>query len=153
MYDLLLLLHSWNRRLILILGIAAVLMAYNGWRSKRIFTSLDNLLGTTFMVALQMQFLSGLILYFFLSPKTAYALAHFPTVMKDPGLRYFAIEHGFIMLLAITLAQFGRIKVHKTDDDNLKHKLSFIYYVVAMFIILLMVPFGNSHEGAPLFRF
>lgn len=153
MYDVLLMLHSWNRRLILIIGIAVVLMAYNGWRNKRIFSSLDNLLGTTFIGALHMQLLFGLILYFFLSPKTIYALAHFSEVMKDSNLRYFAIEHGFIMLLAIALAQVGRIQVHKTDVDELKHKRSFIYYAIAMFLILLMVPYGNSQQGMPLFRF
>ena len=153
MYDVLLMLHSWNRRLILIIGIIVVLMAYNGWRNKRIFSSLNNLLGTTFIGALHIQLLLGLILYFFLSPKTIYALAHFSEVMKDGNLRYFAIEHGFVMLLAIALAQFGRIQVHKTDVDELKHKRSFIYYAIAMFLILLMVPFGNSQQGMPLFRF
>ena len=153
MYDVLLLLHSWNRRLILIVGIAVVLMAYNGWRNKKIFSSLDNLLGTTFIGALQMQLLFGLILYFFLSPKTTYALSHFSVAMKDSNLRYFAIEHGFVMLLAITLAHIGRIQVHKTEDAQLKHKRSFIYYAIAMFLILLMVPFGNSQQGVPLFRF
>jgi cell division protein FtsW (lipid II flippase) len=152
MYDILLLLHSWNRRLILILGITAVLLAYNGWRSKRIFSPLDNLLGTTFMGALHMQLLFGLILYFFLSPKTTYALTHFSEAMKDSNLRYYAMEHGFVMLLAIALALFGRIKVHRTDDDKLKHKRSLIYYTIAMFLILLMVPFGNSQQGMPLFR-
>lgn len=153
MYEVLLLLHSWNRRIILVLGITAVLLAYNGWRNKRIFSSLDNLLGTTFMGALHMQILFGLILYFFLSPKTTYAIAHFSEAMKNGYLRYFAIEHGFVMLLAIALAQVGRILVHKTDDDKLKHKRSLIFYAIAMFLILLMVPFGNSQQGMPLFRF
>lgn len=153
MYDVLLMLHSWNRRLILILGIAAVLMAYNGWRNKRIFSSLDNLLGTTFVGALHIQILVGLILYFFLSPKTMYALDHFSEAMKDSYLRYYAVEHWFVMLLAIALAQIGRIKVHRTNDDLLKHKRSFIFYAIAMFLILLMVPFGNSQQGMPLFRF
>ena len=153
MYDVLLMLHSWNRRLILILGIAAVLMAYNGWRSKRIFSPLDNLLGTTFIGALHIQVLFGIILYFFLSPKTTYALSHFSEAMKDNHLRYFAVEHWFVMLLAIAMAQIGRIKVFKTDNDKLKHKRSFIFYAIAMFLILLMVPFGNSEQGMPLFRF
>jgi hypothetical protein len=153
MYEVFLMIHSWNRRLILIVGIAAVLMAYNGWRSNRVFSPLDNLLGTTLIGALHIQVIFGLILYFFLSPKTTYALAHFPEAMKDGNLRYFAVEHGLVMLVAIALAQFGRIKVHKTDDDKLKHKRSFIFYAIAMFLILLMVPFGNSQQGMPLYRF
>lgn len=153
MYDVFLMLHSWNRRLILILGLTAVLLAYNGWRNKRIFSPLDNLLGTTFMGALHMQLLLGLILYFFLSPKTIYALSHFSEAMKNSHLRYFAVEHGFAMILAIALAQIGRIMVHKTDDDKLKHKRSFIFYAIAVFLILLMVPFGNSQQGMPLYKF
>ena len=153
MYDVLLMLHSWNRRLILIVGIIVVLLAYNGWRNKRIFSTLDNLLGTTFIGALHIQLLVGLLLYFFFSPKTVYALAHFSEAMKNSNLRYLAIEHGFVMILAIALAQVGRIMVHKTDDDNLKQKRSFIYYAIAMVIILLMVPYGNSQQGVPLFRF
>ncbi len=153
MYDTFLTIHSWNRRLILVLGIVAVLMAYNGWRSKRIFSSLDNLLGTTFMGALHLQLIFGLILYFFLSPKTIYALSHFSEAMKNSGLRYYAIEHGFVMLLAIVLAQIGRIQVHKNDNDNLKHKRTFIYFAIVMLLILLMVPYGNSQQGVPLYRF
>jgi len=153
MYDFLLMLHSWNRRLILIVGITAVLMAYHGWRNKRIFSPIDNLLGTTFMGALHLQLVFGLILYFFLSPKTTYALTHFHEAMKDSHLRYFAVEHWFVMVIAIALAFIGRIMVHKTNEDKLKHKRSFIYFAIAMLLILLMVPFGNSEQGMPLFRF
>lgn len=153
MYDVILTLHSWNRRLILIVGITAVLMAYNGWRSKRIFSPIDNLLGTTFIGSLHIQLLFGLILYFFLSPKTTYALSHFPEAMKNSNLRYFAVEHGFVMLIAIAMAQIGRIRVHKAEDDTVKHKRSFIFYAIAMILILLMVPFGNSQQGVPLYRF
>jgi len=153
MYEIILTIHSWNRRLILILGIIAILFAYNGWKSKRIFSPLDNLMGTTFMSALHLQLLFGLLLYFVFSPKTAYALAHFSEAMKDSKLRYFAMEHGFIMIIAIGIAQFGRIMIHKTHDPKLKHKRSFIYFAIALLLILLMVPFGNSQQGMPLFRF
>ena len=153
MYDVILMLHSWNRRLILVVGIIAVLLAYNGWRGNKIFSSLDNLLGTTFMGAMHMQLLFGIILYFFLSPKTLYAIAHFSEVMKDSQSRYFALEHGIVMLLAIALVQTGRILVHKTPGDQLKHKRSFIFFSIAMLLIILMVPYGNSHEGWPLLRF
>jgi hypothetical protein len=153
MYDFILTLHSWNRRLIFLFGIAAIFLAYNGWKRKRIFSSLDNLLGTTLMIAMHMQLIMGLLLYFIYSPKTTYALAHFGEAMKNDKLRYFAIEHGFVMLLAIALAQTGRILVHKTHDPKLKHKRSFIYFAIAMLLILLMVPFGNSQQGLPLYRF
>jgi hypothetical protein len=153
MYELILTLHSWNRRLILLLGIATVIFAYNGWKRKRIFSSFDNLLGTTLMSALHIQLLFGLLLYFIYSPKTSYALAHFGEAMKDGKLRYFAVEHGFVMLVAIGLAQTGRILVHKTHDPKLKHKRSFVYFTIALLLILLMVPFGNSQQGFPLYRF
>jgi len=153
MYEVILFIHSWNRRLILVIGIAAIFFAYNGWKSKRIFSPLDNLLGTTFMGALHLQLLFGLLLYFVYSPKTTYALSHFAEAMKNDRLRYFAIEHGSIMILAIGLAQFGRVLVHKTHDPKQKHKRTFIYFSIALLMILLMVPFGNSRQGMPLFRF
>jgi hypothetical protein len=153
MYEIILTIHSWNRRLILIFGISAIFLAYNGWKTKRIFSPLDNILGTTFMGALHIQLILGLLLYFVFSPKTAYALSHFADAMKDNKLRYFALEHGFIMILAIGIAQAGRIMVHKTHDPRLKHKRSFIYFSIALLMILLMVPFGNSQQGLPLFRF
>jgi hypothetical protein len=153
MYDIILTIHFWNRRLILLFGVTAIVLAYHGWKSKRIFSPLDNLLGTTFMGSLHIQLILGLFLYFVFSPKTAYALAHFAEAMKDSKLRYFAMEHGFIMVLAIGIAQLGRILVHKTHDHNLKHKRSLIYFSIALIMILLMVPFGNSQQGLPLFRF
>jgi hypothetical protein len=153
MYDFILTLHSWNRRLIFLFGIAAISLAYNGWKRRRIFSSMDNLLGTTLMIAMHLQLLMGLLLYFIYSPKTTYAMAHFGEAMKDGKLRYFAVEHGFVMILAIGLAQTGRILVHKTHDPKLKHKRSFIYFAIAMLLILIMVPFGNSQQGLPLYRF
>ena len=148
MYDFFLTLHSWNRRIILIVGIVAVIMAYNGWKSRRVFSSLDNLLGTTLIGSMHMQLLIGILLYFVFSPLTKYALSHFSEAMKNSHLRYFVLEHWIVMLLSIAIAQTGRIMVHKTEDENLKHKRSFIYYSIAMFLILLMIPYGNYHQEA-----
>jgi hypothetical protein len=42
----------------------------------------------------------------------------------------FVVEHEFIIIPAIALAQTGRILVHKTPYPKLKHKRSFIYILL-----------------------
>ncbi|MEI6748091.1 MAG: hypothetical protein ACOYMF_08300 [Bacteroidales bacterium] len=153
MYEVILSLHFLNRRLILIAGFIVIAFAFHGWKTKKVFSLPDNILGIIFISVLHLQLILGLLLYFVYSPKTAYALAHLAEAMHNSKLRYFAVEHWFIMILAVGIAQAGRIQVNKTKDSTLKNRRSFIYFSIALLLILLMVPFGNSQQGMSLFRF
>src|SRR5438552_2991686 len=62
-----------------------------------------------FMLVLDIHMLLGLWLYLVLSPCTAKALADFGTAMRTPALRFWAVEHVSLMLLAVVLVHVGRV--------------------------------------------
>lgn len=153
MYPTLLLIHSWSRWLVLVFGLIAIFRAFSGWQNRSPFTGADNGMGASFVGSMHLQLLLGLILYF-ISPVGAKA---FETaggaVMKDATGRFFAMEHLVGMLLAVIVAQVGRVLSKKATDPVLKHKKAFVWFAVALAIVLLMIPWGIWNPERPLFRF
>lgn len=151
-YTIVLALHSWTRWLVLIFGLIAVFRAFAG-RQGRPWTGADNGMGAAFVGSMHLQLLLGLILYFALSP---YGVKAFETqggaVMKDAGSRFFAVEHLVGMILAVVAAQVGRSLSKKASDPILKHKKAFTWFLIALLIVLVMIPWGIWNPDRPAFR-
>lgn len=145
MYNFTLFLHSWLRWLVLILAVIAIFKAMTGWLGKQPFSKQDNILGASFVGSMHLQLLLGLILYFFLSPMGLNAIqtVGMKEVMKSPLYRYWAVEHLTTMLLAVILAQVGRIQSKKASTDLLKHKKALIFYTIALVLVLSRVPWDR----------
>lgn len=152
MYQTLLILHSWSRWFVLIFGLIAVYRAYVGWSGRRPFVSADNGMSAAFSGFMWLQVLIGLGLYFGLSPWGLNAMKQ-AGAMKDPTARFFGMEHALMMIIAAALAQVGRIAVKKAGDDTLKHKKAFLYFGIALLLVLLMIPWGIWNPARPAFRF
>lgn len=84
------------------------------------------------------QLLLGVTLYF-VSPRVIFS----GESMKDATLRYWLVEHGFMMLIAITLITIGRISVKKTPEQVQKHKKLFIYNAIALVIIITAIAMSD----------
>jgi hypothetical protein len=153
MYLTLLQVHNILRWLVLILGLIAIIKALGGWQGNKPFTKGDNLVNVLFIAFLHTQLLIGLLLYFVFSPITQQAFADFGAAMKNAGLRFWAVEHLVGMVIAVAVAQIGRIKSKKSTTDLLKHKRAFIFYSIAFIIIMVFIPWGWFNEYRPLFRF
>jgi hypothetical protein len=144
MYPFLLFLHSWLRWVLLLLAVFVIIRAFYGWMGNKDFTGADNK-STLFLVALfHLQLVIGLVLYFFLSPITTGALQDFGMAMKYGALRYWAVEHIFIMLLSIVIAQIGRIQIKQAHADRAKFRNSAIYFTLALVLILSRIPWTES---------
>ncbi len=152
MYQVLLYLHSWLRWFVLGAGLLAVVRAYAGWTGRRPFTKGDNAISAAFSGFMWLQVLIGLGLYFGLSPWGLNAMKQ-PGAMHDPTKRFFGMEHIAVMILAAILAQVGRIALKRAPSDTLKHKKAFIYFAIALLLVLLMIPWGIWNPYRPLFRF
>lgn len=148
-YTFFLFLHSWIRWFILIVGLLAIVFSLMGWTGKKPFTSRDNGISAGFMGLLHLNLLIGLILYIFLSPYTQSAFNDFGAAMKDSTKRFWAVEHILVNIIAIAVAQVGRIKAKKAVSDIAKHKTTFIFYTIAFILLLSRIPWG---ETARLFR-
>ena len=152
MYQVLLILHSWLRWFVVGAGLLAVFRAYACWSGRRAFTKGDNAVSASFSGFMWLQVIIGLGLYFGLSPWGLNAMKQ-PGAMHDPTKRFFGMEHIVVMIIAAALAQVGRIALKKAPSETLKHKKAFIYFGIALLLVLLMIPWGIWNPGRPLFRF
>ncbi|MBK7233638.1 MAG: hypothetical protein IPH93_15590 [Saprospiraceae bacterium] len=152
MYEVLLNLHSWLRWFVLGLAIIVIYQNYNGWKSGKVYTNQDKKLNTYLMILLHSQLVIGLLLYFGVSPIMKDILSDFGASMKNSSLRFWSIEHLFGMVLAIIIAQIGASKAKKQTTDAQKYKTGFVYFSIALFLILLMIPWGFWNEARPYFR-
>ena len=107
MYTIVLAIHSWVRWLALVAGIGATLAAFMG-RVQSDNSPADRW-GLFLMMALDIQMLLGLVLYLAVSPNMAPILENFGAAMKDPALRFWAVEHISTMFIAVILAHVGRV--------------------------------------------
>jgi hypothetical protein len=151
MYSATLMVHSWFRWAVVLAGLLAVARSLRGTFGGGQWTPADDRAGFWFVMALDAQMALGLILYFFLSPLTAQALHNFGGAMKDPGLRFWAVEHVFGMALGVVLAHVGRVRTRKADSLR-RHRVALIFYGLALFVILASIPWPGSAHGRPLFR-
>ena len=151
MYQTLLFLHSWGRWLVLLTGVLAVFRAYGGWTGNRPFTKADNGISAAFSGFMWLQVIVGLGLYFGdTRPWGLHGLQVYG--MKNAEARFFGMEHIAVMIIAAALAQVGRIALKKAPADALKHKKAFIYFGIALLLVLLMIPWGIWNPARPLFR-
>ena len=148
MYPLLLVVHSLLRWAVLAAGGAAVVRALGG---KGSWSAADDRAGLWFVVAMDLQFLLGLLLYVGVSPITRAAFADFGGAMSNSMLRFWAVEHLFGMLIAIALVHIGRARIRKADTAR-RRRLALIFYGLALVVILASIPWPGTPAARPLLR-
>lgn len=150
MYEIFLFIHSWLRWAILILVVLAVAKSIMGITSGKPYEKSDNIIAASFVGSVHLQVLIGLVLYFWLSPITSNAFGGYSSPMKDPVIRYWAVEHISVMVLAAILAQVGRTISKKAGDAVVKFRFQLIFFGISFFLMMLMIPWS---ESVRLFRF
>ncbi len=143
MYGVVLALHNLIRWVALGFGIAAAVLAWVGWLRKRDWHPSDRKLGSYFAMSVDIQLLLGLLLFFFFSPLTRTALQDFGTAMSVANLRYFVLEHPFYMILALVFAHLGSILPRRVDQSTSKFRRAAIWFTLAVFMILLGMPWAR----------
>jgi ABC-type uncharacterized transport system permease subunit len=151
MYTLVLSAHSWLRWVALLAGIAATFTTLAD-RAPSLAPRRADLWGLALMVTLDIQMLLGLMLYFVLSPFTAEAMRDFGAAMRNPGLRFFAVEHLAMMLAAVIVAHVGRVLARKATTPDVKRTRMLICFGLATLLMALGIPWPGMASGRPLFR-
>lgn len=95
------------------------------------------------LVVFTLQFVLGVILFF-----TSSRVSFIEGFMKNPDLRFFGIEHWILMLIAIILIHIGYIRSSRSDYVK-GQKIIFLYYLIALLVVILGIPwpfrgFGNG---------
>ncbi len=149
MYGIVLNVHSWLRWVVLIAMLWTILRAV--LPGPRAWTPADDRSLRLSVISLDVQFLLGLLLYFVLSPFTREAMSDMGAAMRSPGLRFFAVEHVAGMLIAITLAHVGAVRIRKAAPER-RHRLAAIFFILALLAVLASIPWPGLPAGRPLFR-
>lgn len=148
MYSFALIVHSWLRWSALLAGVGATMMAFidrgDGARADR--------WGLALIVALDLQLLVGLLLYFVISPITKEAMRDFGAAMASPGLRFYAVEHITMMITAVALAHVGRVLARKAPTPASKRTRLLVCFGLATVLMLAATPWPGMANGRPLFR-
>jgi hypothetical protein len=153
MYNGLLHLHNLMRWVILLLLVVAIVKAFVGMSSRKPFTKGDKQVGLFLMISAHITLLIGL--YQWLAGRYGLLTTSLPpgtNLMKDSFYRFYWIEHPVGMILAVALITIGRAQSKKNILDVTKHKRSFWYYLFALIVILVTVPWPfREIVGRPLF--
>lgn len=144
MYTAFLVIHNLLRWIVLIAVVAAAGKGLAGWFGKQQWSKLDDHLGLIATIAMDVQLLVGLVLYVFLSPLTAAAFQNMGVAMKDTTLRFFAVEHIAVMIVALVLAHVGRTLSKKATTDTAKFQRAGIFFLLTLVAILAGIPWFRS---------
>ena len=143
MYTGFLYLHDGLRWLILLAFIITLVKYLYGWLGDQGWKKLDNIAGAVLTGLMDLQLLTGLVLYFFLSDLTKVAFSDFGGAMKNADLRFYAVEHLFMMLIAVVLVHIGRAKSKKAVFDRDKFRHGAIFFLIALVVILAGIPWNR----------
>jgi hypothetical protein len=152
LYTALLVLHSWLRWVVVFGGIAALGGAVGGLTTRRDWQPADHARALIFMIALDVQFLVGLVLYAGLSPVTWEAFGDMGAAMRNPILRFYAVEHAVAMIAALALVHIGRARIKKAADGRARHRTAVVFFGLGLLLMLLMIPWPGMTGGRVLFR-
>lgn len=152
MYEAILIIHSWFRWFVLVGLIFVLYRAYYGWFTNKTFTRYDELLRHGTATTAHIQLIFGIFLYS-LSPIVAALLDNFKESLHLRELRFFGLEHAFVMLIAIFLITVGSMLAKRRDKDKDKFKTVALWYTTALVFILILVPWEFLPIiGRPYFR-
>ena len=146
MYNTLLHLHSGTRWIILILLLYTILNSYSNWKTDKNFGKKDKLSALFTLIFIHTQLLVGMILYF-ISPFVRFGSG----MMADSKLRFYTIEHFMMMIAAVAVITIGYSRSKKSESDKAKHRKLFVWYLIALIIIIAAIPWPFRIEGANWF--
>lgn len=143
MYLSLLVIHSLVRWVVLALLAYLIFKAFTGAKSGTSFADLKKL-NAAAIGSVHLQFITGIVLYFFLSPLGVELFEQgMSAVMKNSELRFWAIEHITMMTFAVIVAQVGSILAKKATDNSKALKRIGVFYSVALLLMLSRIPWDR----------
>jgi len=142
----LLMIHSILRWVILILILVAIFRSFGA--GSKPFTDGHKKNGLFLMISCDIMLLIGLIQWF----TGGFGLKAIQNngmgaVMKDGVMRFFAVEHLMIMIIAIILVHVGYSFSKKNISDAKKHTKTTLFYILALLVMLAAIPWPFREAG------
>ncbi|MEY3397545.1 MAG: hypothetical protein RL220_139 [Bacteroidota bacterium] len=143
MYDILLSAHSILRWILLILMVVTIIDSL--MRMYKPEDEADKKLALFSMIAMHLQVILGVVLYVVSPMVKAYMSGG--KIMNDSVSRFWVVEHLVGMILAAILLTYGYSRSKKQVSHWARHRFIFVFYLVALIIILLMIPWTFREVG------
>ena len=150
-YLFVLTMHSWMRWVALALGSAATLNAFLTRRESPGREGRSRW-DTFFMLAVDLQVLLGLVLYFGLSPATTAGMNDLRGALHTPVLRFWTFVHILSMFGAAALVRAGRVLAMLAPTADTRRKRRGVAFVAALLVMVAAIPWPGTTAGRPLFR-
>lgn len=127
--------HSGWAYLALLLLFVASINSLIGYLNKKEFTAKDRKIALFALIAMHVQLLVGLVLYF-VSPygKESFGL------MKDADLRLTSLEHPLVNIIAIVFITIGWSRHKKALTSEAKFKAIYLPYIIGLLLVLSRIP-------------
>ena len=116
--------HGLFRWLVLVAAIAAIFVAFSGWSGAKPPSPNLRRFSVIFVIAMDIELLVGLLLYFGASIE----------------LRSAFLAHGALMLLAVVCAHVGGALSRKASTDLMKYRGAAIAYTISLLVMLAGMP-------------
>lgn len=141
-------LHSIGRWIVLALLLFAIFKSGTGLANNRPYEKSDNTVGLLLTIFSDVMLLIGLYLWF-VGPwgYRQISASGMAAVMQNPVSRFYAVEHNVGMIIAIALIHIGKAQGKKNLPDVKKHRRAFWFYLIALLILLLSVPWPFRAAG------
>ena len=127
----------------LLLLVWVVIKAILGTSKKGRYFDKTRKLALVTMIVAHVQLLLGFSLYFMKGHYKGLSAEG----MKEPIIRFFAVEHMLGMLVAIVLITIGYKRIKAASSDVSKYKSMLWYYLAALILVLMMIPWPFRFEG------
>jgi hypothetical protein len=116
--------HGIFRWIVLAVAVSATYVAFSGWRTTKLPTANLLRLGLIFALVMDLELVTGVLLYFGASP----------------NLRSAFKAHGVIMFLAVLLAHIGAALTRKAPSDVMKYRGPAIAWTISLLVMLAGIP-------------
>lgn len=138
MYSFIQKFHSGWAYLAVLLLFIAVITSLIGYTTKKEFLPRDRKIALFALIAIHIQLVVGLVLYF-VSPLGKASLGE----MKDAALRLTSLEHPLLNLIAIALITIGWSRHKKAANSEAKFKSISLFYSIGLVLILVRIPWSS----------
>jgi hypothetical protein len=125
--------HGLFRWIVLAAAAAAIFVAFSGWSGTKPPSVNLRRFSVIFVIAMDIEFLAGLLLY----------------LGASPSLRSTFAAHSALMLLAVVCAHAGGAFSRKARTDLLHYRGAAIAYTVALLLMLAGIPWQPLLGFAP----
>lgn len=144
LFEFVLSLHSLLRWAVVGLGALILLQGLVGMLAGGQLGTMGKRVGLAFVIAFDLQVLVGIFLHLFLSPTTKQGMQDMGAAMKDPTTRYWVVEHGLAMIVALVLVHLGRALARRAKSERSAHFRRMLTTAIALGLIFIRVPWPFS---------